>query len=221
MCFGASPVICLCLVFPLGLFLFSESQRIVCLLGSAFSVCRLAPLSELLPKLGLEMVPESQSTWPFQLLWALLIGEWDLQSHSVIDWAGTWLRPRSRDLSDVLLLVIPTVWFESAWNLYPLIKSPCRDFRPLLPGCSCVLGQLILFYFCPARHSLFVDPAHGAKHPSCLELEFSKLQWTSAGRRHFREPELPVWGKTLYRVEHLLKPEILHRAPFMSLFLRL
>lgn len=47
---------------PLELFLFSQSQKIVCLLGSAFSVCRLVPLSELLQKLGLEMVPETEST---------------------------------------------------------------------------------------------------------------------------------------------------------------
>lgn len=204
---------------PLELFLFSQSQKIVCLLGSAFSVCRLVPLSELLQKLGLEMVPETESTWPFQLLWALLVGEWDLL---VIDWAGTWLHPRTRVLADVFLLAIPTVWFESSWtSVYPLIKSPCRNGWPLLPGCSCVLGKFILLSFCLVRHSLFDEPVHDCKHSACLELEFSKLLWRSAGGRHFRERDLSVWGRTSYRVEYLLQPESLHRAPFMSLFLRL
>lgn len=96
-CVGASPLISLCLIFPLELFLFSQSQEIVCLLSSAFCVCRFSPLSELLQKLGLEMVPETESTWLFQLLWALLVGEWDLL---VIDWAGTWLHPRTLILSE-------------------------------------------------------------------------------------------------------------------------
>lgn len=37
-----------------------------------------------------------------------------------------------------------------------------------------------------------------AEHPSSPEFDFSKLQWRSPGRRHFKEPELLVWGGTLY-----------------------